>query len=100
MKMINDADINGNNYIGKDLLGYPYNRKYPPDIKKYGSHYSGYRTFQEECFFYDFAVQHYFVCFKYKGQNYYIVSWEDCCARTDETWNDVFERWKAEIGNE
>ena len=97
MKAISDADVNGSNYIGTDLLGYPFNRKYPPDTKRYGSKYSGYMTAQQECFFYDFAVLNYFVCFKYKGQNYYIVSWEDCCAQTDETWNVVYEKFPNPI---
>ena len=53
MKTISSAGITGDNFIGTDLLGYPFNRKYPPDTKRYGTHYSGYRTAQQETFFYD-----------------------------------------------
>ena len=93
MKTISSVGITGDNFIGKDLFGYPFNRKYPPDTKRFGTHYSGYRTAQQETFFYDFAVQNYDVRFKYKGQNYYIVNWEDVCARTDETLKIIYERF-------
>ena len=98
MKTINDSDLVSANqvdkewYIGRDIFGYPYNRKYPPNIKKYGAHYSGYRTFQQECFFYDYIVLNYDVRFKYNGVNYYIVNWgEDDCARMDETLKIQYE---------
>lgn len=97
MKTINDADINGDNYIGTDLMGYPFNQKYPPDTQKYGTHYSGYRTAQQECFFQDFAVQNYDVRFKCRGVDYYIVNWDDCCARTDETLKIVYEKFPNPI---
>ena len=57
MKIVSSADITGENFIGTDLAGYPFNRKYPPDTKRFGTHYGGYRTSQQETFFYDFAVQ-------------------------------------------
>ena len=98
MKITNNADINGENYIGTDLLGYPYNRKYPPDLKKYGSQYGGYRTFQQETFFYDYAVQSYDVRFKYNSVDYYIVNWgPGLCMRTDETLKVFYEKFPNAI---
>ena len=35
----------------------------------------------------------YDVRFKYKGQNYYIVNWEDVCARTDESLKIFYEKF-------
>ena len=37
MKIVSSADITGENFIGTDLAGYPFNRKYPPDTKKFGT---------------------------------------------------------------
>ena len=50
-----------------DLLGYPYNGKYPPKGDKHGL-YHGYSSDAEETLFYDFAVQGYDLTFVYKGQ--------------------------------
>ena len=39
-----------------DLNGYPMNFKYQPDVAKYGSEYCGYKSWNEEAFFYEFAT--------------------------------------------
>ena len=46
-------------YVKKDLAGYWYNSKYPPNYKVNGSLYHGYKNGVEETLFYDFAVQRY-----------------------------------------
>ena len=38
--------------VGKDLLGYPYNIKYPPTPEKFGNTYHGYQNWNREVFFY------------------------------------------------
>lgn len=93
MKTVNDSDIQNDDYVGRDLMGYPYNRKYPPDIKKYGSQYSGYRTFQQETFFYDYAILCYDVRFTYKGTDYFIIIRKGYCARTDSTLRIEYEKF-------
>ena len=86
-------------YIGRDLLGYPFNKKYPPDYKKYGSTYSGYPNVYRETFFFDYAVENYDVRFKYQGVDYYIVNWGDynCYARMDETLKIKYESFADPI---
>ena len=37
-------------FVGRDVFGYPYNMKYPPDYQKYGSQFSGYATPNQEFF--------------------------------------------------
>ena len=46
-------------YVKKDLAGYWYNSKYPPNYEVNGSLYHGYKNSVEETLFYDFAVQKY-----------------------------------------
>ena len=94
MKTRNDADFQDEEYIGRDLFGYPFNKKYPPDTKKYGRDSSGYRTPQQETFFHDFAVLNYDVRFKYKGVDYYVIIRPEYCARTDETLRIEYEKFK------
>ena len=72
-------------YVGRDVFGHPYNKKYPPDFQKFRRQYSGYATPYQEAFFYDYAVLCYDLRFTYKGKDYYIVNWSDCYALTDET---------------
>ena len=44
-------------YVKKDLAGYPFNSKYPPDVSDHDNLYHGYKSDVEETLFYDFAVQ-------------------------------------------
>lgn len=71
-------------YIGRDLLGYRYNKKHPPmfDIHKHDFH--GYATDSQETFFYNFAVQGYDVSFRYKGQMHYLMYDKGKAAVCDE----------------
>lgn len=57
-------------FIGFDLFGYAFNRKYPPDVKRYGRGYDGYPSPNQSAFFYYFCVQQYGVAFYYKGYYY------------------------------
>ena len=60
--------------IGRDLLGNPYNMKYPPMPEKYGSNYLGYKNWNREVFYYEFAVQGYDVTFVYQGKTYFLMA--------------------------
>ena len=60
-------------YVMTDLMGYPYNGKYPPKGDKRGI-YHGYSSDVEETLFYDFAVQGYDLTFVYKGKRYCFLS--------------------------
>lgn len=91
MKAKNNSFSNTNDYIGRDLAGYPYNTKYPPNIEKNGAKYGGYKTAQEETFFYDFAVQNYDVRFKYEGVDYYLITREDYCALANSSLKKEYE---------
>ena len=75
-----ETDLNKNYddeyFVGRDVFGSPYN-------KKYGSQFSGYASPNQEFFFYDYAVLRYDGRFTYKGKDYYIVNWGDCFALTD-----------------
>ena len=57
-------------YVGHDLLGYEYNRKYPPNEEKFGNDFGGYATPNQETFFYDYCIQQYGVVFSYKETLY------------------------------
>ena len=54
--------------IAEDLFGYPYNKKYPPNIVLYGDDNQGYKTWNQSLFFYDFAVQGYDMSFTIKSK--------------------------------
>ena len=58
----------------KDLMGYYYNGKYPPMISKYGDQYLGYPNWNQEVFFFEFAVQGYDVTFVYHGVKYFLMA--------------------------
>ncbi len=77
--------------VGRDLLGYPYNIKYPPNMAKYGGENLGYATWNQQVFFYEFAVQGTDVSFWYNGKQYFIRVYEDCAFRTDETKKPLLE---------
>lgn len=57
-------------YVGRDLFGYEYNKKYPPNKELYGDGLGGYATPNQETFFYDFCILHYGVAFSYKGEDF------------------------------
>ena len=78
-------------YLKKDLAGFYFNSKYPPNVKINGTHYGGYRNNAEEVLFYNFAVQGYDVSFTYKGQRYYLVFSQDHVATCDSKFTEEFE---------
>jgi len=61
-------------YRKKDLAGYPFNAKYPPNYEGNGGLYHGYKNNSEETFYYDFAVQRYDLRFSYNGKEYFFLS--------------------------
>lgn len=71
-------------YVKKDLAGYWYNSKYPPNYEVNGSLYHGYKDSVEETLFYDFAVQRYDLRFTYKGKLYHFLSDSKHVAYCDE----------------
>lgn len=74
-----------------NLSGFPMNKKYPPDHKRYGSAYDGYKTWNQEAFFYDFAVMCYDLSFCYNGNQYYLVTCEDHAAVCDENFTKEYD---------
>lgn len=77
-------------YVMTDLLGYPYNGKYPPKSDKHGL-YHGYATDVEETLLYDFAVQGYDLTFVYKGKRYHFLSDVDHVALCDERYTEEYQ---------
>lgn len=61
-------------YVGYDLFGYPYNKKYPPNKSQYGQAYEGYPNKALGVLLYDFCVMGYDVEFSYGGQTYYLLN--------------------------
>lgn len=64
-------------YVGRDLFGYEYNQKYPPNKNLYGNRFGGYESPNKEAFFYDFCIQHYGLAFSYKDEDYEAVFTDD-----------------------
>lgn len=62
------------NFVGYDLLGFPFNKKYPPNKNKYGEDFYGYPTKGEGVLLYDFCIMGYDVEFSYKGNTYYLLN--------------------------
>lgn len=60
-------------WVGYDLCGYPFNKKYPPNQKLYGQAFEGYPNKALGVLLYDFAVQGYDVELSYKGKTYYFM---------------------------
>lgn len=79
--------------VGRDLFGYPYNKKYPADIKKYGNDYDGYPTPNRETFFFDFAVECYSVRFSYHGKSYAIQTSTDGPIQLDPYTYDILRKF-------
>lgn len=61
-------------YVGYDLFGFPFNRKYPPNKNKYGEDFYGYPTKGEGVLLYDFCIMGYDVKFSYNGDTYYFLN--------------------------
>ncbi|MCC8117882.1 MAG: hypothetical protein LIP09_03920 [Bacteroidales bacterium] len=43
-------DYNDADYIDRDLGGYPFNKVYPPNPSRFGSHHGGYQTNTQQVF--------------------------------------------------
>lgn len=80
-------------YVKKDLAGYPFNSKYPPDVSDHNNLYHRYKSDVEETLFYDFAVQGYDLRFTYKGTTYHFLSEPDYVAYCDEKYTDEYLRF-------
>ncbi|MBO7132695.1 MAG: hypothetical protein J6W06_00855 [Bacteroidales bacterium] len=53
------------------MCDFPTNKEFPPDYKKYGDKYHGYKNGDHEVILYDFAVQNCDLDLVYKGKAYY-----------------------------
>lgn len=92
-------------YIRKDLAGYAFNGKFPPNDSQ-NNMYHGYRTPAQECLFYDFAVLGYDLKIRYHDKAYYFMVDDDCVWLSDEKFtamirrfsngNDVLENFKID----
>lgn len=80
-------------YVKLDLLGYPYNEKYPPKGDDVGNLYHGYSSDTEETLFYDFAVLGYDLTFVCRGKRYYFLTGPDYVARCDDHYTEEYERF-------
>ena len=78
-------------YVLKDLAGYWYNSKYPPNYKVNGSLYHGYKNGIQETLFYDFAVQRYDLRFTYKNKPYHFLSDSKHVAYCDEHYTEEYQ---------
>ena len=79
--------------IGFDLLGYPYNKKYPADVERYGRNNDGYSSPNKSTIFYAFAVQRYDLEFSYKGKTYYCLSENGYVALCDSHFKEEYQRF-------
>lgn len=79
--------------VGYDLCGYPYNKKYPPDKKRY-PHDDGYSSPQRATLFYDFAVQGYDLWFIYHGKSYYCLYEPSYVALCDSHFREEYQRFE------
>ena len=79
--------------IGYDLLGYPYNKKYPANVELYGPNNDGYSSPYRATLFYAFAVQHYDLEFSYRGKHYYCLSERDYVALCDSSYSKEYQRF-------
>ncbi len=61
-------------YIGYNLFGFPFNKKYPPNKELYGDSYEGYSNKALGVLLYDFCVMGYDVEFSYKGDQFYLLN--------------------------
>lgn len=84
-------------YIGIDLGGYRFNRKYPPNSLQRNTDFMGYTSWNREALFYQFAVQGYDVSFDYNGKTYYIMYQVDGAARCRVPFNDIIEQFSSPV---
>lgn len=75
------------NFVGYDLMGFPFNKKYPSDKKKNGEDFYGYPTKAEGVLLYDFCVMGYDVEFSYNGKKYYLLN-DGKGILSDETFSE------------
>ncbi len=61
-------------YVGYDLFGFPFNKKYPPNKDYYGQSYEGYANKALGVLLYDYCVIGYDVEFSYKDRTYYLLN--------------------------
>ena len=61
-------------YVGYDLFGYPFNKKYPPNKKMYGDSYEGYSCKALGVLLYDYCIAGYDVELTDKGETYYLLN--------------------------
>lgn len=80
-----------------DKEGYPYNCKYPPNKKKYGDSYEGYKNWAEEVLFYRFGVLCYDVSFTYKGKEFFLLKEYNHAATCDKNFTVEYEVYADEM---
>lgn len=79
--------------VGYDLMGYPYNKKYPPNISQYGTKHDGYPTCNQEIFFLDFAVESYQVLFQFNDKCYLIQLDDSCALELHPSTHDIIRKY-------
>ncbi len=81
----------------RDLLGLPMNVKYRPNVERYGNSYIGYKNWNRQVFFYEFAVQNADVTFSYHGQEYFIYCSFNppYVAVSDKTWKNDLAKYES-----
>lgn len=84
-------------YVGYDLGGFMYNKKYPPNLAVNGSRNHGYATDNQEAFLYDVAVYLYGIKFTYNGHRYWIPSDGDGWILIDEDMGTHSESYENPI---
>ncbi len=80
-------------YVGINAEGFRYNADYPPNERRYGSTYGGYRNNARQVLFYDFAVQGYDVMFKFRGESYHLLYEPDHAALCDSNYAAELESY-------
>jgi hypothetical protein len=81
-------------YVGYNLAGAPFNKKFPPNDKENGSRYDGYATKAEGVLFYDFAVMGYDVEFTYNEKKYYLLNTGEAHL-SDSTYSERYETFDS-----
>ena len=61
-------------YVGYDLYGYPFNKRYMPNRELYGNSFEGYSCKALGVLLYDYVVMGYDVEFTYKGEKFYLLN--------------------------
>ncbi|MCF0194612.1 MAG: hypothetical protein HUK00_05500 [Bacteroidaceae bacterium] len=76
-------------YVGYDLLGYEFNRKYPPDTDRFTNEFGGYASPNKETFFYDFCILQYGVAFSYEGEHFEAEFTDDGPILTNQSSHEI-----------